>query len=778
MATLLYITLFGFALAALAPLLHRALRDWTGVALAIYPIAVFAVLASFPPEIYGGEAARARMEWVPGLDLAISFRLDGLSLIFGWLISGIGALVLIYASGYMKGKKTAGRLYAFLLFFMASMLGVVFADNLVVLYVFWELTSISSYLLIGFNHETLKSRQSALQSLLITASGGLALLAGLVLLGMAAGSFELSGVIAARDAVHESPFYVASLVLILLGCFTKSAQFPFHTWLPNAMEAPTPVSAYLHSATMVKAGVYLLARLSPAMWNSTWWLYGLAFFGVATTVVASVLALFATDLKRILAYTTVAALGMMTVLLSFGTATAAQACLAFLIGHALYKGALFMIAGSVDHETGTRDVRELGGLRQKMPATFGFAVVSGLALAGLGPFLSFIGKELAYETALADSPLRPIYVGGFLISAVASVTLACVLVLRVFWGPRKETPKKAHEAPWTMLLGPGVLSVAGLASGLLAGLIDRRVVSPAIPSLVPIGALEGTLEPLAVWHGFNVALALTLVGAAVGLVGYWRWESIRGWGERMGGIVPWGPQRWYEWSVAALLAVAGWLAVRMQSGYLRYYITIILLTTLLFVGSAIVRGGLSHEQFVFGHVRIYEAILGIVILGATLAAVRATTRISAVASLGVVGLSVSLIYVLFGAPDLAMTQFAVESLTVILLVLVFYHLPRISTTSGKSTRFRDAVVAIAFGAMMSVMVLLANASTFRRPISDEMARMAYPEAFGRNVVNVILVDFRGLDTLGEIVVLALAAIGVYALVKLRPHEKGGGSSSH
>jgi multicomponent Na+:H+ antiporter subunit A len=560
-------------------------------------------------------------------------------------------------------------------------------------------------------------------------------------------SFELSGVIAARDAVHESPFYVASLVLILLGCFTKSAQFPFHTWLPNAMEAPTPVSAYLHSATMVKAGVYLLARLSPAMWNSTWWLYGLAFFGVATAVVASVLALFATDLKRILAYTTVAALGMMTVLLSFGTATAAQACLAFLIGHALYKGALFMIAGSVDHETGTRDVRELGGLRQKMPATFGFAVVSGLALAGLGPFLSFIGKELAYETALADSPLRPIYVGGFLISAVASVTLACVLVLRVFWGPRKETPKKAHEAPWTMLLGPGVLSVAGLASGLLAGLIDRRVVSPAIPSLVPIGALEGTLEPLAVWHGFNVALALTLVGAAVGLVGYWRWESIRGWGERMGGIVPWGPQRWYEWSVAALLAVAGWLAVRMQSGYLRYYITIILLTTLLF-------------------------------LGATLAAVRATTRISAVASLGVVGLSVSLIYVLFGAPDLAMTQFAVESLTVILLVLVFYHLPRISTTSGKSTRFRDAVVAIAFGAMMSVMVLLANASTFRRPISDEMARMAYPEAFGRNVVNVILVDFRGLDTLGEIVVLALAAIGVYALVKLRPHEKGGGSSSH
>jgi multicomponent Na+:H+ antiporter subunit A len=772
MALLLFLTLAGFGIAALTPLLYRYARDWTGWILAMYPAALFVLLLTFPASMYEGAAGKISLAWAPSLDLYMSFRLDGLSMLFAWLITGIGALIFIYASSYMKGYPQTGRLLAYLMLFMASMLGLVLADNILALFIFWELTSISSYLLIGYNYASEKARTSALQALVITAGGGLALLAGLVLLGHVGGSYELSTLLANPEAVQGSGLYVAILVLVLIGCFTKSAQFPFHIWLPNAMEAPTPVSAYLHSATMVKAGIYLLARLAPLLAGTPEWIYTLGIFGIVTTVVGSILALISTDLKRILAYTTVAALGMMVVLLSFGTATAAQACLAFLIGHAMYKGALFMLAGAVDHETGQRDALQLGGLRSKMPRTFWLMLLSGLALAGAGPFMSFIGKELALETALGESLLRPIFLIGFVINAIASAALAAVLIMRVFFGPLRETPKAPHETPTPMLIGPAVLGVAGLFAGLLVGFIDRRLVAPAVPSLVPIGAVDTQLEPLAVWHGLNLALGLSLFAIFAGLAIYSRWTLLPAWGQRVGDRLRFNPQRLYELSLAGLLSFATWLAHTMQSGYLRHYITIILLTTIGFVGGALTRWDFSNGLLRPGELRIYEVLLAIVVLGAALSAVRATTRISAIASLGVVGLGTALIYVLFGAPDLAMTQFAVESLTVILLVLVFYHLPRISTVSRRATRFRDAFVALSFGSLMTILVLAANAIQPDEPISTYFAEQSYPLGHGQNVVNVILVDFRAMDTLGEIVVLSLAAIGVYALVKLRPHKRG------
>ncbi len=760
---LIFLTLVGLPLALIAPSLARRAPIFAGWALSLYPFAIFAGLlrAAREPEPLTFDAA-----WLPQLGLTFSFYIDPLAILFGCLISGIGGLVLIYAGAYMKASPKRGPLFGYLLLFMVSMLGVVFAGSLMTLFVFWEMTSVSSFLLIGLNHEKFAARRAALQALLITGGGGLALLAGLILLGVATGHQRWESLLQVRG-LGSHPLYPGILALLVLGAATKSAQFPFHTWLPRAMEAPTPVSAYLHSATMVKAGVYLLARFSPVMGGTELWFVTLACLGAATLVTGAVHALFVRDLKQMLAYSTLSALGCLVLLLAGGERGALAAAV-FLVGHALYKGALFLIAGIVDHATGSRDALHLHGLARKMPLLGGVALLACLSLAGFGPFLSFIGKELALESTLHFGSMAWLWTLVVFMGAISWATVAAVLLFRVFYGSR-DPARSFKSTPWPLYVGPIVLSALALGFGLWPGTLPFGDVAR--------GIAPGVADPkLALWHGLNPALFLTLLGFAAAIPMYRVWPRLV-LSNRFAEHRIWTPQKLYEQGLVTIERSSAQLASRMQSGHLRHYITIILMTTVLLVMAALSRWDLPILSIPVQDIQNYEVMLCALILGGTVSAVRATTRISAVASLGVVGLGVALVYVLYGAPDLAMTQFAIEALTVVLFVLVFHHLPRISTISGRATRLRDGFVSALFGGTVTVLILLANTVTIDQPISDYFAENSVPKGHGRNIVNVILVDFRALDTLGEITVLSLAAIGVYGLIRLRPTRRGGGGGS-
>ncbi|MCU0894587.1 MAG: hypothetical protein MUD06_09735, partial [Rhodospirillales bacterium] len=454
------------------------LSPWLMIAAAVVATAAF---ASLVPSVAAGESYRLGYAWAPGIGVNLSFYVDGLSLLFALMISGIGALVALHASAYLAGHRYYGRFFVYLFAFMLAMLGLVLADNLITLFVFWELTSVTSFLLIGLDHDDPRARRNALQALLVTGAGGLALLAGFLLLGQAGGSLELSELIERGEQVRADPLYLAILILVLAGAFTKSAQFPFHFWLPNAMAAPTPVSAYLHSATMVKAGIYLLARLHPTLGSTQVWIWTLTIFGAVTATMAAVIALRQTDLKLVLAYTTVLALGLLTMFLGSDERIGIVAAITFLIVHSLYKCALFLVIGNVDHGSGSRDANVLGGLFRAMPITALAGMVAGLSMAGFPPLLGFIGKELKYEGALAVAS-EPVLVAAAAVFANAiMVALAAIVALLPFVGPRKPTPHAPHEAPLAMLAGPVVLAFFGLFFGLVppvpvlrAGAAGRR----------------------------------------------------------------------------------------------------------------------------------------------------------------------------------------------------------------------------------------------------------------------------------------------------------------
>jgi multicomponent Na+:H+ antiporter subunit A len=703
--------------------------------------------------------------WAPNVGLWLSFSLDGLSLLFALLISGIGALIVLYTGGYLAGDPRLGRFTAFLFAFMASMLGVVLADNLLLLYVFWELTSLTSFLLIGFEHEKAEARAAAWQALLVTGAGGLCLLAGLVLLGMTAGAYELSALLAAGDRVAASPAAPAIVALVLLGAFTKSAQVPFHFWLPNAMAAPTPVSAYLHSATMVKAGVYLIARLTPVLGGVPGWSEVVTAIGALTMLVGATLALAQTDLKRILAYSTVSVLGTLTMLLGVGTPLAAKAAVSYLLAHALYKAALFLVAGTLDHETGTRDVTRLGGLARVMPITATAAVLAGASMAGLPPFLGFLGKETLIDAVVGGA--NGAVVVTVLVASTFLVAVAGMVALTPFLGQRRPTPKVAHEGVASLWLGPIVLAVLGLATGSVPALVASPLLAPAA------SAALGQPVPvdLKLWHGFTLVLALSGVVLGGGALLFWQQARLRALLARGEPLARVGPGRWYDEAVAGLNAVALWQTRLLQNGYLRRYLIVIMLTAVLLSGTALLgRGALPQPNFLIPDERLFMVgVLGLIV-AASVATTIAQSRLAAVASLGVAGFGIALVYVLFGAPDLAMTQILVDILTVVLFILVFYHLPRLPRPARLGSRLRDAAVATAAGALVTVLIWAANTGPHPGTLSSYYSENSYDAGRGRNIVNVILVDFRAFDTLGEIVVLGVAAFGVYALLKLRVRE--------
>jgi multicomponent Na+:H+ antiporter subunit A len=756
--TMHFAVLSGFGAALVAPFLTRRLQGLTSWVLALVPAGLTVYFLSLLPSAAAGGATSASLAWVPALGLNVALRADGLSLIFALLISGIGTLVVIYAGGYLKGDAHLNRFYAWLLTFMASMLGVVLADNLILLYVFWELTTLSSFLLIGYESEREEARAAALQALLVTGAGGLALLGGLVLLGQAAGTYQLSAVVAQAEAVRASGLYYPILILVLLGAFAKSAQFPFHFWLPNAMEAPTPVSAYLHSATMVKAGIYLMARMSPVLGGTDAWTYAVAITGGVTMVVGAYLALTQTDLKRLLAYSTIGALGMLTFLIGLGEPLALEAAMVLLVAHGLYKGAMFLVAGAVDHETGTRDVTRLGGLRAAMPVTAFAAGLAAISMAGFPPALGYLSKELFYEVALH---YQPWVVAAAVLVALFTVYVAFVAGIGPFWGRSLRAPKTPHEAPFSLWLGPVILAGLGILFGALPGLIGPGLVAPAASAALG-QALEVSLK---LWHGFNLTFILSMLTLLAGAILFLAQKQVRG--ALVRAVSPYGMDRLYEASLVWLNVLARGQTRILQNGYLRVYLLVIVITTVGLAGSTILLLDGFHMPEQVTIPTFYEVALGVLILAAAFAAIRSRSRLGAVAALGVTGYSVALIFLIFGAPDLAMTQFLVESLTVILFVFAFYHLPHFKILTTRRPRMFHAAVSLLAGGLMTALVLSAVGLNLYPPISDYFLEQSVPLAHGRNIVNVILVDFRGTDTLGEITVLAVAAVGVIALLKFR-----------
>jgi multicomponent Na+:H+ antiporter subunit A len=759
----------------IAPPLACRMDQRAGWLLALAPLAAFVHFLTQMPVVASGGVITSSLAWVPALGVELSFRLDGLSLLFALLITGIGTLIVLYAGAYLSEHRHLGRFYAYLLAFMAAMLGLVLADDLIAMFVFWELTSVTSFLLIAFQHDKAESRRAALQALLITGGGGLALLAGLILLGNVGGSWQFSGL--SPQVIADHALYPAILTLVLIGAFTKSAQVPFHLWLPNAMAAPTPVSAYLHSATMVKAGVYLLARLNPALGGSTSWSTILITIGAATALVGAVLAIRQTDLKRVLAYTTVTVLGQLTMLLGTNTHYGLQAFAIYLVAHAFYKAALFMAVGAVDHATGTRQISLLGGLMRHMPLTGVAVALAAFSNAGLPPFFGFIAKEFKY------AGLIELGLAGWITTAVMILTNALLLAaaglvfVRTFLGKEGRYPHAPHEVSLPMWIGPMLLAIGGFVFGAFNNLAEVWLIDAAVQ------AVSGAAVPvnLYLWGGFTPALLASLLTVALGVFFYLQRTRLRRrlslwrvlW--RVSGDMIW------DRLLKRVFAFAVQVADRFQHGSLRQHISWLVLAIAGFALIGVVAS--TGDELVWPEVASpvnVAALLGclLAVAGAMGAAVM-PGRVALVATLGASGLGLAMVFLASRAPDVAITQLMVETLTVIFLALVLRRLPPTKLVGSRKPAARrfHAVIAIMIGAVVSAMMLM----TVSQPLPGDIAQWyldnSLPGGKGANVVNVILVDFRALDTLGEILVVGLAGLAAATLLGAGKPGKGASEGS-
>ena len=735
------------------------------VALAI-ALAFTVFLALQVPAVVDGAAPVVSIEWVPRLNLDIVFRLDGLAMLFGLLISGIGVLVLAYTYYYFQGKESHARLHWLLLAFMLAMLGLVMADNVLLLFIFWELTTITSFLLVGFDHEDEKARRSALQALLVTGGGGLALLAGLVLLGETAGTYLLSEIVANGEGLAEHPRYGAILTLVLIGAFTKSAQFPFHFWLPNAMAAPTPVSAYLHSATMVKAGIYLMARLHPALGGTDEWFFTLTTFGAVTAVWSSVMALRQTDIKLMLAWTTVMGLGTITLFLGADVRSATLAAVTFLIVHAFYKCSLFLVIGNVDKRTGTRELGQLGGLARVMPGTALVAALAGFSMAGFPPFLGFIGKELKYKGALALSDDPWIIIAAAVAANAMMGTVALTIIIRVFLRGKADEMKKEKEAPLWMWLTPMLLAVGGLVGGVFPDLFSASVIEPAVIDILD----RQTDVELSLWHGVNVPLMLSILTVIIGVVLFLMLDRVRGGIDALVERLPLTGDRGYARSLDALALLARHVTERLQNGSLSHYLTITFVVFILAVTATLIGTGMPVGFAASTPVTLIAGVVVALITLATAIVAITTSRLLSICTLGIVGSGLAILFLVYGAIDVAITQLMIETLFVVLIAAVLPKLPPFSGNShpGRQGAARDAGIAIAAGLVVAVITIGVASTPLDLSITRYYEAASLAEAHGHNIVNVILVDFRALDTFGEISVVATAAMAVIALLKVRP----------
>ncbi|TCP62883.1 multisubunit potassium/proton antiporter PhaA subunit /multisubunit potassium/proton antiporter PhaB subunit [Rhodovulum bhavnagarense] len=720
------------------------------------------MLGLLAPQVMQGEVIETRIEWLPQLGLSVSFFLDGLGLMFAGMILGMGLLITLYARFYLSADDPMGQFYTYLLLFQGAMLGIVISDNILLLLIFWELTSLTSFLLIGYWKHLPEGRQGARMALAVTGAGGLAMIGGMLILGNIVGSYELTDILQQGEAIRASEWYIPALILILIGAFAKSAQFPFHFWLPHAMAAPTPVSAYLHSATMVKAGVFLMARMWPVLAGTEAWFYIVATTGLITMVLGAVIALFKDDLKALLAYSTVSHLGLLTMLLGFGTKMAAAAAVFHVLNHLTFKAALFMTAGIVDHEAHTRDIKRLGGLARLMPVTAALGTITALSMAGIPLLNGFLSKELMLEEAAHTVWAGSHYAVPVLatLGAVLSVAYSFRFIAHVFLGPvRDDYPSKPHDPPLGMWASPALLAMLVIVIGIFPAAVAGPLVN------VAAGAVTGeSLNVyLKLWHGITPALFMSIIAVAGGFVLLALHRPL----DRVWQAAPRPEAKAiFDGLVNGLTAVSDRVSSGLHNGAISRYLAIFIAATVAMGYIAWSGGGLGAPT------REMLPVPAVVAVGWVLLAVAVASmvglhrqRFQALVVIGIIGLMVSGGFIYLSAPDLALTQISVETVTIMLLLLALHFLPKETPCeSSPARRARDGAIAVTAGvgvAMLTFAFLLRDVSV----ISDFHLANSYTGGGGTNVVNVILVDFRGYDTYGEIIVLGIAGLTIFALME-------------
>lgn len=765
----------------------------------VLPVPLFIViyLLTLVPRVSSNQLIYESLAIMPRIGMNFDVYIDGLGLLFAILISGIGALVVLYSIGYLSHREDLGSFYIYLLMFMSAMLGLVLNDNVLMLYLFWELTSISSFLLIAFWFMKERSLYGAQKSMLITMGGGFLMLGGFILLYIMTGTFSIREMLNQVSAIQESPLAPLAVVLILFGAFTKSAQFPFYIWLPDAMEAPTPVSAYLHSATMVKAGIYLVARLTPLFAFSELWVWIILLGGLITMTWASFNAIRKDDLKAVLAFSTVSQLGLIMSLLGLGALSvvtganeeyfsiAVVAAVFHLINHATFKGALFMVTGIVDHEAGTRSLKKLGGLLTVMPVSFTLTLITALSMAGLPPFNGFLSKELFLEamihvgdanfSALADVAF--IFPLLAIVGSIFTFVYSILLIYGVFFGKRTyDTPKEPHEAPALMLISPAILTVLVLVFGFFPNVLSGTIIDPAAMSIM---ASDTPLEThLYMWHGFaNPALWATVFIVITGaLLFYFR--------DKWMFIYDYHKDRFtlnYLYDQGLIYSRFGSRKITdsYMSGFIRSYLVYIFLFFIVMGILTLLNTGIRISFDDMAPVGIHEMAVVLIILVSIAVILGTKSRMVSIIMLGAIGFSMSLFFVFFRAADLALTQLAIETVTTALFLVCFYHLPK-NSRHQERMRFKLTNFLVSLGVALIVIIigLTAYSNRLFDRISEFHIENVYELAAGGNMVNVILVDFRGFDTLFETLVFGIAGIGIYSLMKLRLNRKDGNNEEH
>lgn len=790
--TLALVALAPFIAAILAPWVHRFAGASAGWILAIVPAGIFTYMLGYVQLVADHGFVQSTIEWVPAYNIHLSFFIDGLSLTFALLISGIGTVIIIYSGAYLAGHKHQGRFLAFMLMFMGSMLGLVLADNMVVLFVFWELTSVTSFLLIGFDHTRQASRRAAIQALVVTNAGGLALLVGVIFLQQVLGTWELSSLRGYGETLRELAVYPIIMGLFCFAAFTKSAQFPFHFWLPNAMEAPTPVSAFLHSATMVKAGVYLLARMNPVLGNGIvpmnlpfigltdvyLWNITLVFFGGITLLYGATLALRQTDMKQMLAQTTVASLGLLVLLIGVGTEAAIAAMVIYLAAHALYKAAFFLVAGLIDHGTGTRDITALGGLAGKLPVTFLVAVLAAASMAGLPPTIGFLAKEEMYIGIWGKYLFEPsqwqniAVVVVLIIGNAMMLVVAAAIAIKPFFGGLRATPIKPHEGPLSMWGGPLIFGVFALSLGFFTKELGYYYL---VPTASTIYNLEVESHLHLGWDTFTKdIILLSVITWALGAVLYWKLSAIRRFLVRLEEAIGWNFDKGFDSFMFGVVRFSDAITRIWHHGRLELYLIVVFIAfaAALYIPLTLLGDGTNPfdltQWATFPQLSFYEWGIALLAVVGLIGMLVARTRLVAIVSLGIQGFAVALIFMLFGAPDLSFTQFMVEVLSVIILALVMtrLHLEQRDARVLEEV-VRDGTIAVVCGVGISLLMITILRQPLDMKLSEFFAQTSVPIAHGHNVVNVILVDYRGIDTLGEIAVVMAAGIAILALIRIR-----------
>jgi len=758
------LSLLASVIASVTGNLNRTISAWLT---AIMPAIALGIAIYYTPAVFAGETLLYSIQWIPAMGINLSFRLDGLALLFVFMILGIGLLVILYARYYLSAKDSMAKFYAFLMLFMTAMLGIVLSNNIIQLWVFWELTSVSSFLLISFWWHQSAARKGARMALAVTGAGGLALLAGLILLGNIVGSYDLSVVLKSGELIKNHALYPVTLVLILLGAFTKSAQFPFHFWLPHAMSAPTPVSAYLHSATMVKAGIFLLARFYPALAGTDLWFLIVGLTGLATLLFGAYIALFKHDLKGLLAYSTISHLGLITLLLGLDTQLAAVAAIFHIINHAIFKASLFMAAGIIDHETGSRDMRKLNGLFKFMPYTATLAMVASASMAGVPLLNGFLSKEMFFAETLHQQVLGSM---SWLIPVLATlagvfaVAYSARFIHDVFFnGKPIGLTKTPHEPPRYMRVPVEILVALCIIVGVVPNFVVDGILTSASIAVVGHALPEYSL---AIWHGFNLPLLMSFIAVVLGLFVYTQRKYLFQFQASLPSI---DAKAWFELWVQTSVKFSSKFINAFENGSLQRYISLFLISVLVLAGLPLFDMIKLAGSEALMPISPQNAVgAGLLIAGALATIVWHRVRIISLISISIVGLMVSVAFTRFSAPDLALTQLIVEVVTVILLMLALFFLPQKTPKESSSPRIlRDLAIASSLGIVVGS-ICYAMLTRPLSSISDFFLANAKTGGGGTNVVNVILVDFRGFDTLGEITVLGIAALGIYKLLTNLP----------